>query len=68
MGKPWGMTAVFHIVRPTAMEDRIYETVEAAISAGVSVTDFLAEVRDCWEIALHEKAAGDARELARLQL
>ena len=64
--KPWGMTAAFEIVRPSRLEDTIYDAVESAVSSGMSPTDFFAEAKECWSIALREKAQQDKRELARL--
>ncbi len=61
MAKPYGMTGFFEIVRPTEAQNKIYEAVEAAHEAGMTVEDFRAECRECWDVALKEKARMDGR-------
>lgn len=65
--KPLGLTATFQVVRPTAMEDKIYDAVESAMEHGVTVEDFFREAKACWRIALDEKRRSDQHALDRMQ-
>lgn len=63
--KPYGMTALFQIVRPTSAENRIWEAVEEAIAEGMTPTQFRREAAAAWEHSLHEAAKSAVRDLSQ---
>ena len=61
MGKPYGMTAAFQIIKPTHVEDAIWEAVEAAIFSNMTVDEFRRECASCWGMCLRERAQDDEK-------
>ncbi len=65
MGKPWGMTPLFQVVRPTVVQDAIWDVVRDAQDSGMSVNDFRRECAEAWSQALRDRAEDDAKIWAR---
>jgi hypothetical protein len=65
MSKPMGMSATFQIIRPTPIEDKIWDAVELAIQQGMSPKEFIDETRYCWQEYLREKMNDDRKEFER---
>jgi len=59
MSKPYGLTATMQVIRPSRAEDKIYEAVQEAICANMTVTDFIKEAREAWAYELREQAMFD---------
>lgn len=62
MGKPMGMSSTFQIIRPTAIEDAIWDAVQLAIDKGMDVRDFKDECRYAWQEYLKQKSYDDRKE------
>lgn len=67
MSKPFGMTADFRIVRPSRVEDKIWEAVEEAFCAGWTPQQFISEARQSWDQANRDKAKEDDKLFALAQ-
>jgi hypothetical protein len=59
--KPYGMTAAFQIVRPTAAENAIWDAARDAHREGWSVDRFRQECHEAWGETLREQADEDAK-------
>lgn len=68
MSKPLGLSPTFQIIRSSAIEDKIYDVVDYAITVGYSIEDFFKEAKNCWYIAIEEKKISDQETLDRLKL
>ena len=65
MSKPYGLTAMMQVIRPTRAEDKIYEAVQEAICANMTVTDFIREAREAWAYEQREQARHDDNSFDR---
>ena len=54
--KPYGLTPMFQILRPSRTEDKIWEAVQEAIVEGWSPERFKREVAQAWDEELKEQA------------
>ncbi|MEE8113060.1 MAG: hypothetical protein V3T23_01775 [Nitrososphaerales archaeon] len=61
MGKPYGMTAGFQIVKPTHIQDVIWNAIEEAQMVGMTVEEFRRECAEMWSMCLRERADDDAK-------
>ena len=59
MPKPLGMDPFFRVIQPTSVQDAVWEAVEQAIDAGMTVEQFRREAADCWAEKLRQKAKDD---------
>ncbi len=62
MSKPYGLTADFRIIRPTRIEDKVWDAVEEAVNAGWTPRQMMQEVRECWAESLKQKAQDDDKD------
>jgi hypothetical protein len=62
--KPLGLTAGFQLVVPNRAQDAIWNAVEEAQDANMTVQEFISEAREAWEVRLKEHAATDDRAFA----
>ena len=65
MSKPLGMTPMMQVIRPTPIEDRIWDAVSEAIAAGMTPERFRSEVAQAWEHELREEAKHARNVLTR---
>lgn len=61
MPKPMGLTWNLQVVRPTYAQDAIWDAVQEAQTAGMSVEQFKQEAAKAWEHYLDEKKTQDAK-------
>lgn len=66
MSKPLGMDVNFRIIKPTAVEDKVWDAVELAIDNGWTPKRMIAEVKDCWREYLADKSRDDMKSFERL--
>lgn len=66
MGKPIGIdwtmrdgVPMLGVIRPTPVEDAIWDAIERAVDAGWTVEEFRREAASCWDGYLHDKARSD---------
>jgi len=54
VSKPYGLTGDFRVIRPTAVENHIWDAVQEAVLAGWTVEQFRREARQAWSQALDD--------------
>lgn len=63
--KPLGVTSFLQVVRPAPAQDAIWDAVEEAIAAGMTVEQFRREAQEAWQYQQKEQARADAKEWER---
>jgi ABC-type glycerol-3-phosphate transport system substrate-binding protein len=63
--KPLGMTADFRIVRPSRVEDLIWEAIREAVTANWTPTQAIQEMWQSWEQALRDDAKSVGAEFRK---
>ena len=63
MNAPLKMDMMLNVITPTAVEDAIYNAVEAAIDAGWDARRFKLEAADAWEYELRKRSKWAVEEL-----
>lgn len=62
--KPLGMTLDMRIIRPSPVEDKVWEAVREAIDAGWSPARMRAEIGEAWDGLLREDGERARKEFA----
>lgn len=63
--KPLGMNPLLQIIRPDAVQDKVWDAVEAAVDAGWTPENFMLEVRNDWSDYLSQRRKDDDRAFER---